>query len=329
MEGTKICPYCGEEILATAKKCKHCGEWLPTEPQSEKIICPVCAEVIDAGVAICPLCNEPIRPDAQSAREQASSAVNTSQKGPEFTIKEQPSKGGFGKIILSIVALILIGGIALFTVGGENGDDNSADNSNDNGLYVYEDSEWKSNSDKSCYYAVASDDKRDLQGGELELYGMQYIVASDKPSGKVRKIISAADLTAIDPNVGTNVHFELFPSTIDSNLLYFNYMVSGLEYTSSGKLNCETGEIQYTGGPIIGMLSEGSFKGYYVKVELGSVDTEDGAKIVPQSAEMGEEPEPVLVFDLNDVMEGHQTEELLFDKNLAAELLKMIESENE
>lgn len=24
----KNCPYCGEEILATAKKCKHCGEFL-------------------------------------------------------------------------------------------------------------------------------------------------------------------------------------------------------------------------------------------------------------------------------------------------------------
>ena len=24
----KQCPYCGEEILTTAKKCKHCGEWL-------------------------------------------------------------------------------------------------------------------------------------------------------------------------------------------------------------------------------------------------------------------------------------------------------------
>ena len=25
---TKACPYCGEEILAIAKKCKHCGEYL-------------------------------------------------------------------------------------------------------------------------------------------------------------------------------------------------------------------------------------------------------------------------------------------------------------
>jgi hypothetical protein len=28
MEEVIECPYCGEEILAAAKKCKHCGKWL-------------------------------------------------------------------------------------------------------------------------------------------------------------------------------------------------------------------------------------------------------------------------------------------------------------
>lgn len=35
MEEKKRCPYCGEEILAVAKKCKHCGEWLDKKENVE------------------------------------------------------------------------------------------------------------------------------------------------------------------------------------------------------------------------------------------------------------------------------------------------------
>ena len=37
-QDTKNCPYCGEEILAIAKKCKHCGEWLEERetPESDE-----------------------------------------------------------------------------------------------------------------------------------------------------------------------------------------------------------------------------------------------------------------------------------------------------
>ena len=34
---TKKCPYCGEEIMASAKKCRHCDEWLDKEAAQAKI----------------------------------------------------------------------------------------------------------------------------------------------------------------------------------------------------------------------------------------------------------------------------------------------------
>ena len=48
-EATTACPYCGQEILVTAKKCKHCGEWLEKK-------CPHCGEWIKADAMKCRYC---------------------------------------------------------------------------------------------------------------------------------------------------------------------------------------------------------------------------------------------------------------------------------
>ena len=98
MEETKRCPYCGEEILAVARKCKHCGEWLdkeePKKEEKKMVACPVCGEDIEEGTEVCPYCHERVGQEKSKAQEQP-----TPQPQPQApaqpaqqTMKQQPSQ---------------------------------------------------------------------------------------------------------------------------------------------------------------------------------------------------------------------------------------------
>ena len=62
---TRICPCCGEEIKAIAKKCRFCGEWL--NEQAKTVQCPYCAEDISSNDTKCPHCGENLKKKTENS----------------------------------------------------------------------------------------------------------------------------------------------------------------------------------------------------------------------------------------------------------------------
>lgn len=441
---TKRCPYCGEEILAVAKKCKFCGEWLNETSVPEQIDCPICAERIDANATVCPFCHEPVNPSSNTAEHTKTSSQhpindstcmaptkNTVSMSPRTYVVETDEgdavsqglfktylwnvitqhyadfKGSMGRkaywmyillygmfsylvsiglmlcnptlgwvvyailclgflaptlsaairrlhdirkngwmilvglipligpiwllillckkgesesprakwqlsdtIHASIMTIILVLGIIISTVGGEK-------------YYVYEDSDWTPDCDFSWFYAVASDNKKDTEPSDyIDRHGAQLIVAAEEPFGEVRKIISSEDIAAKNPNVGKDLRYEIFPSSIDPDLIYFNYWMNGMECPLYGKVDSKTGEFNLFNGAIVGIISYGEFEDCFMKVELGVTN---GVKIYKQSA-VGENSPEMVAFDINEFWPRRSNEDLIFNKKFAA---KVIESFSE
>ncbi len=71
---TKVCPYCGEEILAKAIKCKHCGEFLDNnsykQVNNEMKKCPFCAEMIPKDAIFCNICESSLNKNTTNEKPQ-------------------------------------------------------------------------------------------------------------------------------------------------------------------------------------------------------------------------------------------------------------------
>jgi predicted amidophosphoribosyltransferase len=57
-EPTKRCPFCAEEILVAAKKCKHCGEFLARAKAGT--LCFACGSPLIEGLSFCGECGKPV-----------------------------------------------------------------------------------------------------------------------------------------------------------------------------------------------------------------------------------------------------------------------------
>ena len=68
----KTCKYCGSELIDTAKKCSHCGEWLD-------INCPYCEGEVSPQAEQCPHCGEKLTPVFHNQNNQTNNGYSWSK----------------------------------------------------------------------------------------------------------------------------------------------------------------------------------------------------------------------------------------------------------
>lgn len=106
MDKMKDCPCCGKEIISSAKKCKHCGEWLEKK-------CPQCGEWIKADAKKCRYCGSWLNKFSKE-RYERENGIETTSSSPktkenlEDTLEDYEDKQDAG-CLMNIECGLIIG----------------------------------------------------------------------------------------------------------------------------------------------------------------------------------------------------------------------------
>ena len=197
------------------------------------------------------------------------------QKGSDDTVKTvwRPKDWGWiaAMVILSIAALSW--GRVERMIHGGNPTHKELRISANNSYYKVYGYSWTPDCTGRTFYTIASTEKEDMNqryeefdyGNRVEIYyveGIPTIVSATSVDGAMTPVITAEDIVEndVDINDWHSLYFDLLPSSVDSNLLYFNYCIVGQGGPiSCGAVDCSTGEFALYNGAILGTIQKGTY----------------------------------------------------------------------